>query len=68
MTTLDGVRREAERRRMLEGRRATIRPLTTEDTASYAALELATGVDFRETDVAALQAGAPLESLAINAV
>jgi hypothetical protein len=63
MITLDGVRREAERRRMLERRYVKLRNLTREDFVSYETLEVATGVDFSKTDAELSE-----EFKAINAI
>jgi hypothetical protein len=63
MITMDGVRREAERRRMLERRCVKLRDLTKQDFTSYSTLEAATGVDFSKSDI-----GLSEEFKAINAV
>ena len=67
MTTYEGVRVEAEKRRMLKGDRVKLRPLTEKDFASYESLKQATGIDFRESDQGARDIGCSEENLAINA-
>jgi hypothetical protein len=66
-STFDGVRREAERRRMLQGDRVKIRDLNEADFVSYESLQQATQVDFKESDNLILSMGLPKESLALLA-
>ena len=67
MTTYDGVRREAVKRHLMEGRQVKIRKLIKSDFESYDTLKLATGIDFEQSDVSARESGSPEEFLAINA-
>jgi hypothetical protein len=59
MIAYDGVRREAERRRMLERRYVEIRALVKSDFVSYESLQEATGVDFKKSDDLARSLGCP---------
>ena len=72
MTTYDGVRIEAVKRHLMEGRQVKIRKLVESDFESdfesYETLKLATGIDFEQSDIRAREFGSPEESLAINAL
>lgn len=67
MTTFNGVRIEAEKRRRLSGEVVSIRKLVKSDFISYYTLKEATGIDFSISDALALSMGIQEDQLVINA-